>query len=37
MSENHLNDSGQRQFIDVRIKELVEYSYGFSKKYLEER
>lgn len=37
MSHKNLDDSGQRQFIDVRIKELVEYSHNFSKKYLEER
>lgn len=37
MSHKQLDDSGQRQFIDVRIKELVEYSHNFSRKYLEER
>lgn len=36
MSDKHL-DSGPGQFIDVRIKDLVEYSHNFSKQYLEER
>lgn len=37
MSHKQLDESGQRQFIDVRIKELVEYSHNFAKKYMEER